>query len=139
MSKVSSDKIYLIPRDHKTMVTRKTTWNTSCHNQAKRIRAKIDKMLCKSKIKTQWAVKICYQSVQPPWTLRSSCPKVFYEKGAVKNFAKSTRKQLSRSLFFRKVPCYFLNKEILVSSLNFTKFFREPLLQNTPGRLLLEL
>ena len=41
-------------------------------------------------------------------TSKSSCPKVFYKKDVLRNFAKLTRKHLCQGLFFNKVPGNFL-------------------------------
>ena len=71
-----------------------------------------------------------------------SCP---VKKYALKNFAKFTGKHMCQSLFFNKVAdgaCNFIKKERLwhrCFPMNFAKFLRTPFLQNTPGRLLLEI
>ena len=62
---------------------------------------------------------------------RSSRPEVFCERGVLRIFTKLTGKHLCQSLFFNKVAglrCF---------PVNFMKFLRTPLLQNTSGRLLL--
>ena len=72
-------------------------------------------------------------------------PEVFCKKGALKNFAKFTGKHLCQSLFFDKVhgpkPATLLKKRLWLRCfpVNFAKFSRTPLLQNTSGRLLLNI
>ena len=71
-------------------------------------------------------------------------PEVFCRKGALRNFAKLTGKNLCQSLFFNKVAG--LKPETLLKRrlwhryfpVKFTKFLRTPFLWNTSGRLLLE-
>ena len=65
-------------------------------------------------------------------------------KGVLGNFAKLTRKRQYQSLFFNKAeeglrPATLLKKKLWHSSfpVNFGKFLRTSLLQNTSGRLLL--
>ena len=74
---------------------------------------------------------------------RKQPPEVFYEKGALKNFAKFTGKFLCQSLVFNKVaglrPVTLLKKRLWhrCFSVNFSKFLRTLFLQNTSGRLFL--
>ena len=64
-------------------------------------------------------------------------------KGVLRNFAKFTGKHLWQSLFFNKVAglrlAALLKKRLWhrYFPVNFAKFLRTPILQNTPGRLLL--
>ena len=66
-------------------------------------------------------------------------------KGIHRNFTKFTGKHLCHSLFLNKVsglrPATLLKKKLWHSyfPVNFMKFLRTPFLQNTSGRLLLEL
>ena len=71
--------------------------------------------------------------------VRSRHPEVFCKKGVLKNFAKFTGKYLFQSPFFNKAAGLFVKKETLayVFLVNFMKFLRTPLLQNTSKRLLL--
>ena len=39
---------------------------------------------------------------------RSSLPEVFFKKGVLRNFAKSTGKHLCQSLFFKTVLLYYI-------------------------------
>ena len=64
------------------------------------------------------------------------------KKGVLRNSKRLTRKNLCQSLFLIKLQtetCNFIKKESLARCfpVNFTKFLRRPLLQNTFGRLLL--
>ena len=51
----------------------------------------------------------------PRWSIQEQPPEVFYKKGALKNFTKSTGKHLCQSLFFNKVavlrPATLLKKD----------------------------
>ena len=77
--------------------------------------------------------------------LRSSHRRCSVRKCVLRNFAKFTGKHLSQSLFFcqscRPQACNFIKKRLWrrCFPVNFTKFLRTPLLQNTSGRLLLEI
>ena len=68
---------------------------------------------------------------------------VLYKKGILKKFAKLTGKHLCQSLFFKKVkgvrPGTLLKNRLWhrCFPVNFAKFLRAPVLQNTYGRLLL--
>ena len=70
---------------------------------------------------------------------------MFYEKGVLKNFTKFTGKRLCQSPFFNKVaalsPATMLKKRLWhrFFPVNLVKFLRAPFLQNTSGRLLLNL
>ena len=74
---------------------------------------------------------------------RTSPRRCSVKKGALKNFAKLTRRQLCQSLFFNKVPG--LRPATLLKmrlwrrcfSVNFAKFLRTLFLQNSSRRLLL--
>ena len=78
---------------------------------------------------------------------RSSHQRCSIKKGVLRNFTKFTGKPLCQSLFFNKVACLrpgspFYQKKRLwhrCFSVNFVKFLRIPFLQNTSGRLLLQL
>ena len=76
---------------------------------------------------------------------RSSRPDVFCKKGVLRKFVKFTGKHFRQSLFFNKVvglrAATFLKKRLWRRCflVNFTKFLRTPVLQNTSGRLLLNL
>ena len=64
------------------------------------------------------------------------------KKGVLKNFAKFRGKHLCQSLFLNKVaglPATLLKQRLWHRwfPLNFAKFLRTPVLQNTSGRLLL--
>ena len=64
--------------------------------------------------------------------VRSSLPKLFCEKGVLKNFAKFTGKHVCQSLFFNEVadlrPATLLKKRLWrrFFPVNFAKFFRTP-------------
>ena len=74
---------------------------------------------------------------------RKSRPDVFCKKGILENFAKFTGKHLCQSLFFNKVamlrPANVLKMRLWHSCfpVNFAKFLRTPVLQNTSARLFL--
>ena len=76
---------------------------------------------------------------------RSSRSKVFCKKNVLQNFAKFTGKHLCQSFFFNKVaglrPATSLKKRLWYRCffVNFTKFLRTFFLQNTSGRLLLNI
>ena len=78
-----------------------------------------------------------------PGILRGSHQRFSVRKGVLRNFAKLTGKHLCQSPFFNKVAglssTTLLKKRLWHRSfhMNFVKFLRAPLLQNTPGRLLL--
>ena len=57
---------------------------------------------------------------------RTSRPEVFYERGALKNFAKFTGKQLCQSLFFNKVTGRPALAQVF--SVNFAKYLKVPFL-----------
>ena len=66
---------------------------------------------------------------------RSSHQRCSVKKGVLRNLAKFTGKHLCQSL------CFNIKKEALAKKffvVNFAKFLRTPVLQNTSGRLLLE-
>ena len=76
----------------------------------------------------------------PDAKLRSSCPEVFYKKGALRNFKKFAGKHLCQRLFFNKVadlawPATLLKKSLwhMCFPVNFAKFLTAPFLQNTSG------
>ena len=64
-------------------------------------------------------------------------PKVFYEKGVLKNFVKLSENHLCQSLFFNKVavsrPATLFKKRLqhICFPVNFVKFLKTPMLQNT--------
>ena len=68
---------------------------------------------------------------------RSSHRRCFVRKGALRNFAKFTRKHLCQSLFFNKVTGLTLQL-FKKTPVNNAKFIRTPILQNTSRRLLLK-
>ena len=71
---------------------------------------------------------------------RSSQRRCSVRKGVLRNFAKFAGKHLYQSLFLLKLQtCNFIKKEALaqVFSKTFAKFLRSPFLQNTSGKLLL--
>ena len=76
---------------------------------------------------------------------RSSHQRCFVRKGVLRNFAKFTGKHLCQSLFFNKVaglrPATLLKKRLWhrCFPMNFAKFLRTSFLQNTSGRLLLNI
>ena len=76
---------------------------------------------------------------------RSSHQRCSMKKGVVRNFAKFTGKHLCQSLLFNKVaglrPATLLKKRLWhrCFSVNFAKFLTTPFLQNTSGRLLLDI
>ena len=61
------------------------------------------------------------------------------KKGILRNFTKFTGKHLCQSLFLR--PATLLTKKLWHGyfPVNFVKFLRTPFLQNTSGRLLLDM
>ena len=63
------------------------------------------------------------------------------KKGALKYFAKFTRKSLIQSLFFQAWGLQLYQKKTLaqVFRVNFAKFLRTSFLQNTSGRMLLKI
>ena len=75
----------------------------------------------------------------PTLNFRSSRPEVFCKKDVLRNFAKFTGKHLCQSLFFNKVaglrPATLLKKRLWQRCfpMNFLRFLRTPLLQNTSG------
>ena len=76
---------------------------------------------------------------------RSSHQRCSIKKGVLRNFSKFTGQYLCQSLFFNKVaglrPATLLKKSLWhrCFPLNFVKFLRTPFLQNTSGRVLLQL
>ena len=76
---------------------------------------------------------------------RSSHQRCFVRKDVLRNFTKLTGKHLCQSLFFNKVadlkPATSLKKRLChrCFSVNFAKFLKTPFLQNTSGRLLLDM
>ena len=76
---------------------------------------------------------------------RSSHQRCSMKKGVLRNFPKFTGKHLCHSLFLNKVaglsPATLLKKRLWnrYFPVNFRKFLRAPFLQNTSGRLLLDL
>ena len=76
---------------------------------------------------------------------RSSHHRCSIRKGVPKNFTKFTGKQLCQSLFFNKVACLrpaaSLKKGLRhrCFPVNFARFLRTPILQNTSGWLLLQI
>ena len=66
-------------------------------------------------------------------TFRSSHRRCSVRKVVLRNFAKFTRKDLCQSLFFNKAKRLWHS----CFPVNFTKFLRTSILQNTSGRLLL--
>ena len=76
---------------------------------------------------------------------RSSHHKCSMKKGVLRNFTKFTRKHLCQSLFFNKVatlrPTTLLKKGLWhrCFPVNFVKFLKAPFLQNTSGRLFLQI
>ena len=62
---------------------------------------------------------------------RSNCPQVFYNKGALKNFARFTGKHLCQSLFFflKYMPATLFKKRLWRKCfpVNFAKFLRTPI------------
>ena len=79
------------------------------------------------------------------WSCRSSHQRCSRKKGVLKNFAILTGKHLWQTLFFNKVagitPANLLKEKLCQRCfpVNFAKFLRTHFLQNTTGRLLLEL
>ena len=75
---------------------------------------------------------------------RSSHQRCSVRKAVLRNFTKFTGKHLCQSLFFNKVaglrPATLLKLRLWhrCFPVNFAKFLRTPILQNTPGRLVLE-
>ena len=72
-------------------------------------------------------------------------PEVFYKKGVPRNFAKFTGKNPCHNTFLNKVAglrtATLLKKRLWhrCFPVNFVKFLRTPFLQNTSGRLLLQI
>ena len=78
-----------------------------------------------------------------PGKFRSSHRRCSVRKGALRDFAKFTGKYLCQSLFFNKFSLisFLISLEVLwrrCFPVNFTKILRTSFLQNTFGRLLLE-
>ena len=77
------------------------------------------------------------------WLDRSNHQRCSVRKAVLRNFTKFTRRHLCQILFFNKVAglrsATLLKKRLWHGCflVNFMKFLRAPLLQNTPGRLLL--
>ena len=75
--------------------------------------------------------------------VRSSLRRCSVKKGVLRNFAKLTGKHQCQRVFFNKVAGFrsaTLLKKIFLHRcfpVNFARFLRTPLLQNTSGRLLL--
>ena len=73
--------------------------------------------------------------------VQKQSPEVFYKKSVHKNFTKFTGKHLCQNLFFKKnrKPANLLKKRLRYRGfgVNFAKFLWTPFLQNTSGRLLL--
>ena len=68
--------------------------------------------------------------------LRSSCREVFYRKGVLRTLAKFTGKHLCQRLVFNKfADCNLLKKSLWhrCFPVNFAKFLRTPILQNSSG------
>ena len=81
-------------------------------------------------------VYVCIYIVSKKDILHSSSSSVvFYEKGALKNFAKLTKKHLRRSLFLNKIATWrsaTLLKQVIrhrCLSVNFGQFLKTPILQ----------
>ena len=78
-------------------------------------------------------------------TVRSSHQRCSIKKHVLRNFTKFTGKRLCQSFLFNKVagprPATLLKRRLghRCFPVNFVKFLRTPFLQNTSGRLLLEL
>ena len=74
--------------------------------------------------------------------IRSSHRRCSVKKGVLRNFAKFTGKHLCQTLFFNNIaglrPAALLEKRLWhrCFAVNFAKFLRTPILQNTSGRLL---
>ena len=89
--------------------------------------------------------KECYLS-RRKWRTNSRCSHRSYSvrKGVLRNFAKFTGKHLCQGLFFNKVAglrsATLLEKRLWhrCFPVNFEKFLRTHILQNTSGRLLLQ-
>ena len=77
------------------------------------------------KFSLQWSMWAIQGSVRTRY--RSSHQRCSVRKGFVRNFAKVTGKHLCQKLRYRCFP------------VNFAKFLRTPFLQNTSGRLLLQM
>ena len=77
--------------------------------------------------------------------MKSSHQRCYMKKGVLRNFTKFKGKHLCQSLFFDKLaglrPATLLKKKLWhrCFPVNFAKFLRTPFLQNTSGRLLLNL
>ena len=83
-----------------------------------------------------------HEKTKNQYIFRSSRPEMFCKKVFLRNFAKFTGKHLGQSLFFNKVagrPATLLKKRLWPRCfpVNFAKFLRKTFLQNTSGRLLL--
>ena len=77
------------------------------------------------KFSLQWSMWAIQGSIRTRY--RSSHQRCSVRKGFVRNFAKVTGKHLCQKLRYRCFP------------VNFAKFLRTPFLQNTSGRLLLQM
>ena len=77
--------------------------------------------------------------------LQKQPPEMFRKKAVLRNFANSTGHHLCQRLFFNNISglraATLLKKSVWhrCFPVNFVKFLRTPFLQNTSGRLLLEL
>ena len=70
---------------------------------------------------------------------RTSHRRCFLNKGGFKNFEKFTEKHLRQSLFFNKAEGLACKKKDRCFTVSFTKCLRAPFLQETSGRLLLNI
>ena len=77
--------------------------------------------------------------------MQNQPPEVFYKKGVLENFAKFTGKHLCQSLCFKKaaglMPATLLKRDSGTEffPVNFVKFSRTAILQNSSERLLLSM
>ena len=102
------------------------------------------------KCKTSFFVQYLYHKVVliriiQPLNYGSSHRMCSVKKGVLRNFVKFSGKHLCQRLFFNKVeglrPATLLKKSLWhrYFPVNFAKFLKIPFVQNTSGRLLLEL
>ena len=70
---------------------------------------------------------------------RSSHWRCSVRKGFLRNFVTFTWKYLCQSLYFNKVAGLRILRNCFEFFVNFAKFLRAPILQNTSGRLLLDI
>ena len=86
----------------------------------------------------QWTLLLIFKFAEQ---LQKQPPKVFFEESLIRNFAKFEGKHLCESLFFNKVvglsPATLL--KVTLAQVFSCEFYKAPFLQNSSGRLFLQL